>query len=110
MRSSFGVPISPFTNDGVTLLDQTVNFSTSFLDTPLMSGRFRYYSLFVFDTDVNEWLLSSSCQGLCLTDFGFPAIYTGWTPDWEPHGARPSADFPLVLSQGSFAGCWLVLR
>ena len=82
VRSSFGVPISPFTNDGVTLLDQTVNFSTSFLDTPLMSGRFYYYSLFVFDTDVNEWLLSSSCQGLCLTDFGFPAIYTGWTPDW----------------------------
>ena len=82
VRSSFGVPISPFTNDGVTLIDQTSNFSTNFQDVGLVSGRFYYYSLFVFDTDIDTWLLSSSAQGLCLTDFQFPQIFTSWTPDW----------------------------
>lgn len=82
VRSSFGVPISPFASDGVQLLDQTSNFNTSFTDTNLAEGRFYYYALFVFDTDINTWLQAASAQGLCLTDYQFPQLFTSWTPDW----------------------------
>lgn len=82
VRSSFGVPVSPFASDGTQLLNQISNFNTSFTDTGLAPGRFYYYALYVFDTDINEWLMAASAQGLCLTDFQFPQQFTSWTPDW----------------------------
>jgi phage tail-like protein len=87
-RSSFGVPVSPYANDGVTLLDQltsniaTPTLSTSYTDTNLQPGRFYYYGLFVYDTDINTWLLAASAQGLCLTSYHFHELFRSWTPDW----------------------------
>ena len=91
VRSAYGVPISPFYSDGVQLFDITANplnnvatpqYPTSYLDTGLKTGRFYYYGLFVYDTDVSQWLLASSAQGLCLTDYQFPTSFASWTPDW----------------------------
>ena len=82
VRSSFAVPSSPFGNDGVQLVNQTSAFNTSFTDTGLQTGRFYYYALYVYDTDVSEWLMAASAQGLCLTDYGFVKLFTSWTPDW----------------------------
>jgi hypothetical protein len=110
MRSSYGIPVSTFVNDGVVLIDETAApYSTSFVDTGippgappgtssgLKSGRFYYYALFVFDTDVGEWLFAAGAQGLCLTDFGFVNNFISWTPDWylELDAVQDPAD-PLV--------------
>ena len=89
VRSAFGCPVSVYSHDGVVLVDQLANSATAtpvltnfFIDKNLQPGRFYYYSLFVYDTDIDEWLLSASAQGLCLTDWRWHNTFVEWTPDW----------------------------
>lgn len=96
LRSSFGTPIS--IDDGVVLLNESAQSagdatSTSFVDSPgtadsdssgvpLKSGHFYYYGLFVYDTTLDEWVLSASAQGLVLTKWGFGDKFVIWLPEW----------------------------
>ena len=88
VRSAFGCPVSPYSHDGVVLVDQLTSIAATptltnfYTDTNLQPGRFYYYSLFVYDTDIDEWLLSASAQGLCLMDWEWHTTFVDWTPDW----------------------------
>lgn len=79
VRSAFGTPSRVY--DGITLESSPTFFGT-YLDTPLVPGYFYYYSLFVFDTDLNEYALAGSAQGLVISDYDFRDTFQHWIPDW----------------------------
>jgi hypothetical protein len=99
VRSSFGTPAR--VNDGTQLLNQTSNFSNSYVDTPLKSGYFYYYALFVFDTDIQQWIEAAAGQGLVLTQWNFTGTFQSWLPDFYLEQdntliASPQTQGPLV--------------
>lgn len=82
VRSSFGIPISVYAGDGLTLLDETSFFTSQYVDSGLKSGHFYYYSLFAFNTVLQEFVLAGFAQGLVISNWGFGETFESWTPDW----------------------------
>lgn len=82
LRSSFGIPTSVYAGDGTILLDETELFSAQYLDKGLKSGHFYYYSLFVYSTVLDEFILAGSAQGLVISNWGFEETFKSWMPDW----------------------------
>ena len=80
VRSFYGTPNN--ISDGVELLNETGTYSVQYVDTELVSGRFYYYTLFVYNTDLGEYIIAASAQGLVLTDYQFGKQYTTWLPEW----------------------------
>lgn len=64
------------------LASQSPVVDLQFTDTGLQPGQFYYYSLFVYDTDVSQYVLVGSFQGLAVTNYDFADRYLTLTPDW----------------------------
>ena len=82
VRSSYGTPNN--LADGVELFNETpsTGFSVQYVDTGLVSGRFYYYTLFVYNEALGEYFIAAQAQGLVLTDWRFGQQYASWIPEW----------------------------
>ena len=100
VRSSSGVPTSIY--EGVILIDESENpYSTQYLDTGLVPGRFYYYALFVYNTELGSYVFSSGAVGLVVSYYGFAENYVSWMPNWyleqdENLATSTQSEGPLV--------------
>lgn len=70
VRSSYGHPTS--ISDGVTLVDEdSESAPTSFMDSGLRSGRFYYYTMFVYATSDGRWVPAAKAMGLVVADHSY---------------------------------------
>lgn len=77
VRSDVGYPMT--TTEGTTLLDEpSTSPVSSYHDIGLVPGKFYYYTLFVFSTDTNTWVVAGNVIGLTTKDYGYDdALFFG---------------------------------
>jgi hypothetical protein len=81
VRGTYGYPTNPF--DGKELLDVYYGFDPgSFLDNfDILSGRFYYYSLFVYDISDYIWVKASDVSALSVKDFKTADLLYKYIPE-----------------------------
>lgn len=89
VRSSYGHPTS--VSDGVILIEEpSDNAPTSLLDSGLRSGRFYYYTMFVYATSDARWVPAARAMGLVIADHSYddamwdllPQVYKTYDADY----------------------------
>jgi len=81
VRGTYGYPTNPF--DGKELLDVYYGFDPgSFLDNDdILSGRFYYYSLFVYDISAYLWVKAADVSALAVKDFKTAELLYKYIPE-----------------------------
>lgn len=81
VRGTYGYPTNAF--DGKTLIDVYYGFDPgSFLDSlDIISGRFYYYSLFVYDISQYVWVKAADVSTLAVKDFKTADLLYKYVPE-----------------------------